>query len=372
MKVLNLLDTGGIGGIEQLCKDIAAYADYENTFVFLFREGVVYDEMREAGYDVYSLAGYGNIKLNPKRMNALSELASGYDIIIVHHSSLAIQMLYVKLKEQYPQKKFILTAHSCFGADYYFKLYKNPIKRLMRMKFQKQALDVSDMIIFVSNAGKKSYLSYYDIPEDKTRVVYNGIVPPKEKPMPKCRKTDETPFSITYIGRLVEVKGVQNLIQAVALLKDRGIECRVNICGEGDYRSTLEALSKSCNVEDRVRFHGTQRDKAKFFKDTDIFVYPSICEEVFGISIIEALSYGIPCVVNCVGGIPEIITDGYNGAIAAEKTAKALSDAIERIAKMYRSDEITEMSRHCLETAGKFTIQNTLAGIKACCESVMK
>lgn len=371
MKVMNLLGSGGIGGIEQLCKDIAAYADYNNTFVFLYGEGVIYDEMKAAGYDVHSLASYGERKINLKRMTRLAELALDYDIIIVHHSALADYMFYVKLKEKFPNKKYIMVGHTCFDLNWFYEP-KNPIKRWMRMIYLKRAINVSDIIIFVSNAGKKSYLSYYNIPEEKTRVIYNGIVLPKEKPILKCVKTNEEPFSVTYIGRLVEVKGVQNLIQAVALLKGRGIECKVNICGEGDYRRTLEILSKSCKVDDRIRFHGAQRDKAKFLKETDIFVYPSIWEEVFGISIVEALSYGVPCVVNYVGGIPEIVKDGYNGAIAAEKTAEALSDAIERIVQMYRSHEITDISRNCIETSEKFTIQNTLAGIKACCKSVMR
>lgn len=147
MKVLNLLSAGDIGGIEKLCEDIAAYADYQNAFVFLFEEGVVYDEMKKAGYSVYSLAGCGNKKVNPNRMNELIKLASDYDIVIVHHSALAIQMLYTKLKKHYPKKKYILTAHSCFELDQY-KEIKNPIKRWMRFKYQKQAIDISDMIIF--------------------------------------------------------------------------------------------------------------------------------------------------------------------------------------------------------------------------------
>ena len=370
MKVLNLLGAGNIGGIEKLCEDIAAYADYENSFVFLFEEGIVYDEMKAAGYDVYSLVGYGDRKVNHKRMRALTKLAADYDIIIVHHSALAIQMLYVNLKKQYPEKKFILTAHSCFELDW-DKANKNPLRRWVRLKYQKRALATSDMIIFVSNAGRKSYLSHFKIPENKIRVVYNGIVLPKKQPIFKSGRTDSF-FRVTYIGRLVEEKGVHNLIQAVALLKKRGIECEVNICGDGKYREILEKLSQSLNVTEQIHFRGVQRNIAKYLSETDIFVYPSIWEEVFGISIVEALAYGVPCVANCVGGIPEIITDGYNGAITTEKTADALCNAIERIAQMYQSHKIEEMSQHCFETAEKFTIQNTVAGIKMCCEAVMK
>lgn len=54
MRVLNLLSSGGVGGIEQLCKSIGIYAKYENTFCFLFEEGKVYEEMKEKGEKVFS------------------------------------------------------------------------------------------------------------------------------------------------------------------------------------------------------------------------------------------------------------------------------------------------------------------------------
>ena len=47
MKVLNLLSAGGIGGIEQLCSNIAKYAKYDNTFCFMFEEGQIYKEMKK-------------------------------------------------------------------------------------------------------------------------------------------------------------------------------------------------------------------------------------------------------------------------------------------------------------------------------------
>lgn len=56
IKVLNLLSTGGVGGIEQLCNNIGKYADYQNVFCFLFGEGQIFEEMKLKGLNVISLA----------------------------------------------------------------------------------------------------------------------------------------------------------------------------------------------------------------------------------------------------------------------------------------------------------------------------
>lgn len=371
MKVLNLLQSGTVGGIEKLCKDIAGIADYNNAFVFLFYEGLIYDEMKAMGADVHSLAQYGEKKINKDRLDALKKLAEPYDIIMVHHSALAVQMCYVYLKKEYPNKKFVFVAHSCFDKRYNYDIYTNPIKRLSRKYYLKKALDVSDKIIFVSEAGKRSYDAHFRIPQDKMIVVYNGIVFPDPASYVLVPREDGAPYRMTYIGRLTEVKGVQNFLRTIPMLREKGFLCEVWICGDGDYRNTLESLAKELQIEELVSFEGVQRDIQRYLCKTDVFLYPSICEEVFGISIVEALSYGVPCVAYRVGGIPEILSDNQNGMIADELTVESLCEAIERLLVVYQSKQIEEIKRCCLKTAERFTIQNTVKQLKQCCKNLL-
>ena len=371
MKVLNLLQSGTVGGIEKLCKDIADIADYDNTFVFLFYEGVIYDEMKAMGADVCSLAKYGNKKINKERLQALKKLAESYDLIMVHHSALAIQVCYVYLKKVYPDKKYILVAHSCFDKKYNYDIYINPIKRLSRKYYIYKALAVSDKIIFVSESGKQSYAAHFRIPQDKMAVVYNGVFLPDPASYHLVPREDGAPYRMTYIGRLEEMKGVQNFLRTIPMLREKGILCNVWICGDGSYRGALESLAKELRIEDIVSFEGVQRDIRKYLCKTDVFLYPSICEEVFGISIVEALSYGVPCVAYRVGGIPEILRDGQNGTIAGDLTVKCLCEAIERMLKLYQGTQIGDIRACCLKTAEKFTIQQTVSNLKQCCESLL-
>lgn len=94
MRVLNLLSSGGVGGIEQLCKNIGIYAKYENTFCFLFEEGKVYEEMKEKGEKVFSFVDKQHGKFTRNRWKMLCELANDYDIITAHHCTIALQIYY--------------------------------------------------------------------------------------------------------------------------------------------------------------------------------------------------------------------------------------------------------------------------------------
>ena len=371
MKVLNLLQSATVGGIEELCKNIAKIAIYDNAFVFLFQEGLIYEEMKNNGANVCSLSEYGSKKINKKRLSALKKLAEPFDIIVVHHSALAIQMCYVYLKRIYPDKKFVLIAHSCFDKKYDYDSYTNPIKRFLRKKYICKSLAISDKLVFVSEAGRHSYTAAFKISEDKTAVIYNGIFLPNLQNVQRNKRIQNEPYRITFIGRLEEIKGVQNLIQAISILKTKGITCQAYICGDGSYRNTLERLSTELHTDMEVHFEGTQRNIQKYLCNTDVFVYPSICEEVFGISIVEALSYGIPCVANQVGGIPEILDDNQNGVLTKEKTAKSLSEAIERVLKWYENGEIKTIQKNCIETAEKFTVQKTVENYKRLFEEII-
>jgi glycosyltransferase involved in cell wall biosynthesis len=367
MRVLNILGAGNVGGIETLCKDIAENADYYNKFVFLFEEGIIYEEMKSEGYDVYSLVSYGLKKINYKRFNELCKIAEDSDIIVVHHRSLGTYTYYNMLRFVFRKKKFIFMAHSCFDLSDYSN--DSFIKKKLCLKVLKKALKISDLIIFVSNAGKNSYISNFCINQNKVRVIYNGIRQNNESIINEHSVFFENEINITYTGRLVKEKGVQELIKAIQILRRMNIKTRVNICGEGSFRPYLEEYARELGVDDVVVFCGMQRDIKRYLIKTDIFVYPSIWEEVFGISIVEAMSYGVPCVVFNVGGVVEIVKDGFNGSVADRKDANSLADAIIKTINLYKT-EGENLRKNCFKTSTEFTIDVTVKKMKECFEAL--
>lgn len=366
MKVLNLLSAGEVGGIEQLCSNIAKYANYDNIFCFLFKEGKIYDEMKNKGYNVVSLVECSNKKLSSNRWNELCELTKMSDVIVTHHCTIALHFYYIALSKKFKNKKFVMTIHSCFEKKYNYN-YGSWLKNESAKWCIKQSLKKSDKILFVSEAGRESYLNNFKIDKSKTSVVYNGV----ELIENNIIKHNQKGFTrITYIGRLEKIKGVELLIRAAVELKRNNRHFKIWIIGDGSYKSNLINLSNELNLTNEIEFTGTKRNIGDYLMNTDIFVYPSVCEEVFGISIVEAMSYGIPCIANNVGGIPEIIKDKENGRITKSANAENIFKCISYIINLDTKNLYT-MKKKCIETARFFSIQNTVLSLQKELEGVV-
>jgi glycosyltransferase involved in cell wall biosynthesis len=113
------------------------------------------------------------------------------------------------------------------------------------------------------------------------------------------------------VGRIVALKGYQLVIKSLKDLKD----IYYVLIGNGEYLNDLKKLAKKENVEDKVLFLGEVKNKElnKFLSVGDVFVQPTIGNEAFGITIIEAMACGLPVVASKNGGILDIISDGKNG-----------------------------------------------------------
>ena len=94
MKVLNLLTAGDIGGIEIINYDFGQYSKCEQGYAFLFGLGKTYDRMKESRYKVYDLSMYAH-KISKERYRKLKEIASQYDIIVVHHGDPYLKLYYL-------------------------------------------------------------------------------------------------------------------------------------------------------------------------------------------------------------------------------------------------------------------------------------
>ena len=210
-----------------------------------------------------------------------------------------------------------------------------------------------------------SYQSNFPtINQRKFKVVYNGIA----QNQIDAGKTNvpllEGEFRILYIGRLERGKGIDLLIKALPdIVTDKKIV--LSIIGTGSIEAELRKIAERVSSEFcSVEFFGVQREKDAYLRKASVFVYPSIWEEVFGISIVEAMAYGLPCVTNRVGGLPEIIEDGKNGFFTNEKSPKAMAVCLNKILSKYEDGSIKNMSIFAKETAERFSIKKTCDQLK--------
>ncbi len=134
---------------------------------------------------------------------------------------------------------------------------------------------------------------------------------------------------LLYVGRLVREKGVQNLLYAIKHLPHLSLK----IVGNGPYEEELKNIVKELRLKN-VEFCCYKSGKAleDIYKRSLAVILPSICFEVFGLTVIEAFSHKKPVIGSDLGGISEIIDDGVNGFIFESINIQQLKNLIELIA----------------------------------------
>lgn len=210
----------------------------------------------------------------------------------------------------------IVTVHSTHGGDYSNLLVSKVyglIDRLTRFATGKY--------IAVSN-HLKSEMVKSGIPAEKITVIYNGT--DFCQPNPKKHKAKV----IGSVGRLHPVKGYDLLIQALAKLQNKDVVLK--IAGDGPELNHLKSLAREFSVEDRVEFVGFKQDVYKFLNTIDIYVQPSLSEG-FGLSVVEAMSQGLPVVVTPAGSLTEIVKDGITGVVSKDLWPENIAIAIEKL-----------------------------------------
>ena len=144
---------------------------------------------------------------------------------------------------------------------------------------------------------------------------------------------------ILAVGRLVEKKGFDQLIDACARLKQQGLRFGCLIVGEsGGARDSLRAQIDRLGLADTVRLHGavTQDQLREIYRSAQLFVLPcQIMEDGdrdgFPNVLAEAMAMGVPVVSTAISGIPEMITDGVHGVLVPPRDPQALADAMGRV-----------------------------------------
>ena len=146
------------------------------------------------------------------------------------------------------------------------------------------------------------------------------------------------PLRVFSCGRLNEVKGHQDLMEAVRLMLDRGTPVRLEIAGEDDaggsgFRAELQKRVTDLGLEDHVTLLGAISAEAVREKLTaaHVFVLASWSEPL-GVAYMEAMSCEVPTVGTDAGGVPELITHGTDGLLVPPKHPKALADVLTQLA----------------------------------------
>ncbi len=190
-------------------------------------------------------------------------------------------------------------------------------------------------IIAVSEAVKR-HLIEKGYREGDIKVIYSGvedIMALYGERRPEIRRQlglrkDEV--AVVQLGRFIEDKAQDITLQA--LNKLGRLPFRVFFIGDDttEWAGRIKDMVRNFGLEDRVEFLGHREDARRVLCGMDIMVQPSR-REALGLSVLEALSAGVPVVASSVGGLPEVVEDGVNGFVVCPEDPEALSERIRAL-----------------------------------------
>ena len=159
--------------------------------------------------------------------------------------------------------------------------------------------------------------------------VYNGVdrlepVRPEDHPE-KCGLT------FLFVGRLVEIKDLPTMVRAFALAIPKIPSLQLWIVGHGIMRERLEALARELGIADNVTFWGERLDVDRFFSAADVFTMSSVSEGL-PMSLLQAMSVGLPALVTNVGGMAEVVRNAHCGLYTPVGDSSAMAEAIVELA----------------------------------------
>jgi glycosyltransferase involved in cell wall biosynthesis len=169
---------------------------------------------------------------------------------------------------------------------------------------------------------------------DKFTVIRFGVDPLVLTPPVRIGSLNRRRDNLRLVctGRMVPEKGHAILLEAIQLLRERGILVQATLIGAGPERQPLEDYVARHQLGEIVRFTGalSHQETLGQLRRADLFALASFAEGI-PVALMEAMSLGLPCVSTYIAGIPELIRDGIDGLLVPPANATALADALESV-----------------------------------------
>jgi colanic acid/amylovoran biosynthesis glycosyltransferase len=200
-------------------------------------------------------------------------------------------------------------------------------------------------IVTVSDFNRRILVDEFGFRQDRVERIYNGL------DLDRFRYDAPTmrPRRIIAIGRLIEKKGFDHLVDACGLLRDTGCAFECRIIGMGPEEESIRKRIEARGLGAQVSLSGPlpQHDVHRELEEAAVFAAPCVIGEDgdrdgVPTTLIEAMALGVPCVSTDVTGIPELVKHEETGLVVPQRDPKALAEAIRRL--LDRSGERIKLS----------------------------
>jgi glycosyltransferase involved in cell wall biosynthesis len=334
LSIAHVGDSMEMGGAEKLTATLCRLQrdrGHTASVHCLYSLGVLGEELQAEGFEVvlHQASSFFHLACSLYK----SFRRSRPDVVHCHNATAAIMAaLPARLAGV---KTVIVTRHG---------LVKPPYQIRRELKFA-LASRWCDWIVAVCEGTRTNLLAAPFAARDRIIHIYNGACPADVRAVPRPKRG----FTLLYVGRLVPLKDHATLLRAVALTRSHYPDVQLWIVGDGPLELSLRKLTCELGLNNSVTFFGEQTDVSPFMLAADLFVSSSVTEGL-PVSLLEAMSVGLPAVVTDVGGMGEIAR--LSGAVTLvpssdpQAMAAALSDSMARRQEL---PKMGQLASYCYE-----------------------
>jgi glycosyltransferase involved in cell wall biosynthesis len=246
---------------------------------------------------------------------------------------IALMHCHVSMRGSVWRKSILATLGRSFGIPIILHLHGSETKQFYNslptfaQRLMSQQLTLATVVFVLSESWRSFVLEI--APKAHVIVLPNYVELPKLTTRPK----NSSKINVLFLGLVGDRKGTYDLLEAFAAAIKNVPELFLRIGGNGEIEKA-EALIHQLGLEANVECLGwiSGNAKTELLRDADIFVLPSY-NEGLPVSLLEAMSWGIPVITTTVGGIPELIEDHVNGFLIAPGNISALQNLLEQLGR---------------------------------------
>lgn len=327
-KVAHLVHDLSVGGAELLAANIARTlrGGFDFSFLCTDQEGPLADQLRSEGFSVHIL--HRRPGIDWRCIFRLRRLLAELRFDLLHAHQYTQFFLAAMARRQSRPTPILFTEHGRHFPD---------VVSGKRRLCNRLLLRKCDRVVGVGEAVRDALVNQEGLPSGRVEVVYNGVPEniagesgDRRAARRELQVTDDN-ILVMQVSRLDSLKDHQTALRAFAEMHAADPRARLVLVGDGPERSRLESIVRELNLSTAVQLLGTRHDVARLWQAADIGLLTSISEGI-PLTVLEAMSAGVPVVATRVGGVAEIIVGELTGMLSPARDTHDLAQHLLRLA----------------------------------------
>jgi glycosyltransferase involved in cell wall biosynthesis len=315
IKVLQIVASLEVGGLESLVVDMARVArarDFASIICALDGGETLLSRRATAHGVPVVFVNRGGGRRRPAVLASVASLVlrEGVDVLHSHNATAHVLGAAAAALTRRP------LVHTKHGNILPFQSFKAAL-------IHRAAALATARIVAVSRLVERTVIEGYRVRSGKVTTILNGI----DVGCYSRRAVRPGAEVIGAVGRLSREKDYPTMLNAFNAVLEKHASATLRIAGDGPVRAALEAEASRLGVAGRARFLGLHGDIPRLLGELDLFVQSSVTEGI-SLTLLEAMSAGLPVVATDVGGNREVVVDGVTGFLVPARDASALAERI--------------------------------------------